>query len=246
MLYMTCRIYRKMLPQETSVKELFVALRKTPAGKYLSSSLRFRFYKTDREDPFLWRRVLGPSAITFSHMQYMYKVVSSFLRIELKMNPKKINGGDQNKLLLAAACHDFGEAIIDNNGIGDIPDPLKTKEHQLIEQKIFYDVLKILPLKKSLKEEFALAYEEVIVDENSLLHSYFRTIEQLEYIMTAMNVVRASKKRVYITNGKLLVGDVLSNSLIPVLTKTSQYNFILLIFFLHGKPHLLALHFSIA
>lgn len=215
------------------VNEIFDSLRKTPAGKYFLSSLRYKVFKTDKDNDFIWKKVLGPSGVTFYHMEDLYELTSFFLKIDSNKT-NKIKPREQRKLLTAVVCHDFGEAILQGNGIGDIPDPLKTKAHENIEKKIFYQVIKTLDLNEKLKKEMTTAYEEVVMDESSQLHSYFRSVENFDYILTALRVVKFAKRRIYLTNGKILVGNVLARS-VPYMINGPIHNFYSFRFLLDKK-----------
>jgi len=65
---------------------------------------------------------------------------------------------EQETLLLAALCHDFGEAILDDKSVGDVPAPKKKAQDEKIEQRVFRQVLKSLKLNPKLKVKMWKSY----------------------------------------------------------------------------------------
>lgn len=151
----------KVSVPQIPVAEIFSALKKTPAGQSLRTTPRFNLFK-DSEPLSHWRSVLGPSAVTYSHMKFVHKITMRFLKDEVAADHEKFTINDRQTLLLAAACHDFGEAIIDDNGIGDIALIFKNKKHEEIERKVFIQVLDLMDLDKSLKRNLIDSYAKVV------------------------------------------------------------------------------------
>lgn len=212
-------------------KEIFSALRKTPAGKYLKTALRFSSFISERETPALWRRALGPNAITFSHMENLYRVMKDFLIHESGLEDKQ-----KEILFYATVCHDYGEAVIDGKGIGDIPDPLKTGEEDIIEREIFYKILSTLDVGDYLRRRLSESYEEVIFSKSTQLHNFFRNVEIFDYVLTAINVYHSSLKRIFIKNGKILVGNVLARG-VSYLLKEKDNDYSSFSYMLDKKAH---------
>ncbi|HEY4496692.1 MAG TPA: hypothetical protein VI432_00905 [Candidatus Paceibacterota bacterium] len=210
----------KLIPK-IPISHIFEVLGKTPAGESLKNTVRFNVYR-DSESIGLWKMALGPSAITYSHMIYMHALVNYLLHRELTSNPGLFTADEHRELLLAAACHDFGEAIINGEGIGDVSDPYKNEELEEKEADMFQRVLFSLDLDSELKKEMFNSYQSVIRGGNKKMYDYFRGVEQMEYIMTGSNIFR-QKENIKIKNGAILIGSVLAVSIKPTIEKAKKF-----------------------
>lgn len=208
---------------EIPVKEIFAALRKTSAGRSLQRMLRFGLYKDPKETSVHWKKILGPSAATYTHMQYLYYFLSNFLKNELSRDPALFNREKQRVLLMASSCHDFGEAIIDGEGIGDIAAPLKNKKHEEKEREMFERVLGLLKLDKNIISELKEAYQNVVVENSSHLHRFFRAVEKTEYIDTILKTYKKCTNGYKLVNQKLLIRQVLSYDLPFVIEYSKEF-----------------------
>lgn len=166
--------------------------------------------------------MLGPSAITYSHMKHVYNLTLKALKQELKISPKRFSKSEQETLLLASLCHDFGEALIDNDSVGDVPAPKKNAQHDKVEQRVFKQVLESLELNLKLKTKMWKAYYEVCHDKNSPLYAFFHFIEHIDYMDTGLTTYKnlASGKN-KLKRGKHLIGQILVFS-IPVLANSDH------------------------
>lgn len=206
------------------VTEIFQALARTPGGKYLKTAVRYNMYREPHETVKFWRSVLGPTAITFSHMKHMYKITKSLMNVELQHNPLKFTSEEQRKLLIGVACHDYGEAIIDGEGCGDISFVFKTGDSVSTEEAMCNKVLDSLPIDEALKHEMGHAYHEVVMNEQSDLFKFFRDVEQTEYLMAAMNVYNVGRmQNLRIHHDKVLIGNTLGPNLEPIIENVNQY-----------------------
>lgn len=210
--------------QNIPVNEIFTALRKTPAGRSLRQSPRFAPYRHSSESLILWRRILGPSGITYYHMKHVYSILGKFLKVDISARQDIFSSQDIRWLLLGAACHDFGEAILEGeDSVGDIVFFLKNKNHVEKEFIIFQKVLQSLSISDSLKKDLTLAYQEVVMNDSSHLFRYFQSLERTEYLMTALTVFRNYQQFKRLTNSKLLVGNVLAVHIDKVTQFASQH-----------------------
>ena len=208
---------------EINVAEIFTALRKTPAAKPLRSMLRFGPFRHETESPQHWKKVLGPSANSFTHMPYVYKFLRKMIATELQISPNFFTKEEQKTLLLAAACHDFGEAVINGQGVGDIIIIWKKPYHEEQEHKVFDEVLAMLKLPKKLKGEISTAYNIVMREKTNRLGHYFNAIEKTEYLDTILKVYRNHLAENRIKNRQLLIGQVLTTYIPPLIEHTEQY-----------------------
>ncbi len=161
--------------------------------------------------------MLGPSAITYSHMRHVYKLTKRALQHEQKMSHKLFSRIEQETLLLAALCHDFGEAVLDKNSVGDIPAPKKRAQDEKIEQRVFKQVLKSLKLNQKLKDKMWRSYYEVCHNKNSRLYEFFHLIEHIDYMDTGLRVHKnLTNGKNKLKRGKHIIGQILAFS-IPVL-----------------------------
>ncbi len=202
--------------------DIYKALIHTPAGKSLRASLRYSPFRHNEEDKGHWRKMLGPSAITYSHMKHVYKLTKRALLHEQKISHKLFSRMEQETLLLAALCHDFGEAILDDKSVGDVPAPKKRALDEKIEQRVFKQVLKSLNLNSKLKSKMWMSYREVCHNKKSRLYKFFHFIEHIDYMDTGLTTYKnlASGKN-KLKRGKHLIGQILAFS-IPVLANSDH------------------------
>lgn len=195
------------------IKEIFSAVKKHPAGDSLKKTERFSGFREDESNE-VWREVLGASANTLEHSQLFTGVVSAFLSDE----GDRYSTEERIKLVLGAAVHDFGEASINGDGVGDVAWYLKTDETDKEEAEIAHRVISELDVPDELKEDLHTAYKEVVEGENEKLHFAYNALEKAEYFMTAMKVYQNCRKREKIgkpilRNEKDFVGRVIVNDL---------------------------------
>lgn len=168
--------------------------------------------------------MLGPSSITYSHMKHVYNLTKRALLHEQKVSHKLFSRAEQETLLLASLCHDFGEAILDKNSVGDIPAPKKIAQDEKIEQRVFKQVLKSLELNPKLKAKMWKSYYEVCHNKNSRLYKFFHLIEHIDYMDTGLKVFKnLSTGKSRLKRGKHLIGQILTFS-IPLLVDSEKNN----------------------
>ena len=206
------------------VSEIYKALIHTTAGKSLRANIRYNPFRHETEAKKHWREMLGPSAITYSHMKHVYKLTKKALQNELKISPKKFSRVEQESVLLAALCHDFGEAILDEKSVGDIPAPKKKAQHDIIEQHVFKQVLSSLKLNPKLKAKMWKSYYEVCHNKNSPLYKFFHIVEHIDYMDTGLRVYKnlVGGKNA-LKRGHHLIGQILTFS-VPILVESESYH----------------------
>lgn len=209
-------VKQKSVP-DIPVSEIYKALSRTTAGISLKKNARYEPFRHKTEDHKHWRSVLGPSAITYSHMKHVYKLTKRALDHETQMNPKSHTSLEREMLLLASLCHDFGEAVLDQTSVGDVPAPLKKPDHEKKEREVFKKVLKSLELESKLKQKLLKSYLEVCHNKNSHLFKYFHLIEHIDYLDTGLHIYRSlTRLNKTLKRGKYVIGQILTFS-IPIL-----------------------------
>jgi len=205
--------------------EIYKALRHTPAGKSLRANLRYSPFRHNTEDAKHWLEMLGPSAVTYSHMKHVYKITKKALELEQKISNKRFGPIEQETLLLAALSHDFGEAILDDKSVGDIPAPKKDPKHEKTEQLVFKQVLKSLKLDPKLKLKMWKCYRDVCHNKSSRLYKFFHLIEHIDYMDTGIRVCRnISSGKNKLKQSRYLIGQILTFS-IPLLVDDKKNNY---------------------
>lgn len=203
-------------------QEIYHALLHTKAARSLRETTRYQPFRHSTESRSYWRKVLGPSGVTLSHLKQVYAITQQLLQHEARVHPRRFSRADQEMLLIAALVHDFGEAILDEQSVGDIPAPLKGAEHDRREKKVFRQVLALLALKAPLKKKIWTSYLNACHNKKPHLHQFFHLIEHIDYLDTGIRVYENTKKRrLPIRRGAHLVGQILTFS-IPLLVNYSR------------------------
>lgn len=204
------------------VAEIYKALIHTPAGRSLRATLRYEPFRHQSEEKKHWLKILGPSAVTYSHMKHVYKLTKKSLQHELRMNPKLFSRVEQEMLLLASVCHDFGEAILDEKSVGDVPATKKRAQDEKIEQRVFKQVLSSLKLNPRLKVKLWKSYFEVCHKKNSPLFKFFHLVEHIDYMDTGLTAYKnLANGKSKLKRGKHLIGQILTFS-IPLLVNPGK------------------------
>jgi hypothetical protein len=195
------------------VGEIFSAVKRHPAGDSLKNTERYSGFRAD-ESTRVWREILGASANSLEHSELFTRLTVLFIRDE----GDKFTQGEKRMLILGASVHDFGEAILDGEGVGDIVWNSKTDETEKEEAEMAHRVISELEITDDLKDELHIAYQEVVEGENTKLHSAFKALEKAEYFMTGMKVFQTSRKREekgrpLMENEKDIVGKIIVNNI---------------------------------
>jgi hypothetical protein len=198
---------------------IFTAIEAHQAGEILRNTHRWTKFRVD-EDWTLWRDLVGPNSNVLEHSKAFALLTSEFTNQE----QDRFNRRDKRKMVIAACVHDLGEVDIDGNGVGDVPSYLKNGEHETKEALIARHIISELDLSDSFKKEMAVAYEGVIVGYIPELHLGFKAFEKTDYVKTAIDVWKESKRREKLGMPILLkrdqfVGQVIIHDLMGVLTR---------------------------
>lgn len=138
------------------------------------------------------------------------------------MNPKLFSRAEQETLLLASVCHDFGEAILDEKSVGDVPATMKRAQDEKIEQRVFKQVLGSLKLNPRLKVKLWKSYFEVCHKKSSPLYKFFLLVEHIDYMDTGITAYKnLSNGKNRLKRGTHLIGQILTFS-IPLLVNPEK------------------------
>ncbi len=190
----------------------------------LSTTLRYDRFRTT-ESPDQWRFLLGPDVILLTHPKVVAHIAEEFLAYE----GATLTAEEEALLSIAPWVHDLGELIINGDGIGDISFDQKTDAHETKELAVFTSVLTAIPDgdKKSAIER---SYREIVMDRGSRLGKMFNAVERIGYLQTAIRAYEGVEGQ-RIQNWKGLVGNVLSNQIIPMLAYCSEFPYVTNILF---------------
>jgi len=193
------------------------ALSLTKAGESLATTYRWSAFRSKESDSD-WREILGATAIDISHGELMYQIGRNFLKSEKgRYSPEQ-----EETFLYGLLVHDYGEAIIDGKGIGDVSTQIKTKAHETAEISIAKQVIYSLPLDDELIEKLIYSYEQVVEGGDPELQAAFKALEKTEYVMTALKTyqncrTRELRGRSGVTLEQAMVGRVLIMDLAKIL-----------------------------
>lgn len=194
------------------------ALEKSDAGKSLKRTERWSVFRAD-ESSKLWREIVGEAANVYEHSLAFFRLGEDFIKLEEKILPK-----DREIFLYSLICHDFGEAIIDGKGVGDVASFKKDKKTEGLEREIAKKVIKSLKLNEQVKKRLNCAYDLVITGRNKKLNFAFKALERVDYAFTAIYVFekcreREKKNLAVIKHESDLVGRVFARDLAYVLNE---------------------------
>lgn len=166
------------------------ALENSPAGVSLSSTYRWKFFRSSESDTD-WRDILGATAIDFSHGVLMFRIGDDFLQRERN----RFTQEQKDTLLYGLLVHDFGEAIIGGEGVGDVSTQVKTKSDYVEEVDMAWKVIYSLDIDHELAVDLIYSYQQVVMGGDPKLHHAFKALERLEYVMTALKTYQNCRRR---------------------------------------------------
>lgn len=166
-----------------------LAFANTEAGKSLQNIYRWKQFRTDEPDN-VWVEYLGETANDFSHGILMYNTGVVFLNYEDgRFIPEK-----QKIFLMGLIGHDWGEAIINGEGVGDVGAYAKTGAIENKESDMARKAIASINIDKKTKKELVSAYEQVVEGKDPELQYAFKALEKTEYVITAMKLYQTCKK----------------------------------------------------
>lgn len=189
---------------------------------YLGNSPRYERFMT-RETVSEWTAILGPDVLSLTHGSVTADVAKDFISFN-KQQGLMLSEEQEDQLLLAAHVHDFGEIMIDNQGVGDVTFENKNSMIEKAEERIFNKVVsEIEP--ESEKQRFLASYKHVM-NRDTKMGELFNAIERVGHLKTAIKAFIGAEDGRKINNWKGLVGNVLSNQIRELVKYSDKYPYI--------------------
>ncbi|OGJ53862.1 hypothetical protein A3D11_04090 [Candidatus Peribacteria bacterium RIFCSPHIGHO2_02_FULL_49_16] len=120
---------------------------KSRFGEKLKQEVRFGQYKPENVTCEEWKELLGPDVCNLQHLWHVYNRTRAFLTFALRADPDSYSPEEQEKLLLTALCHDWGEACVGDHPYGTKTHDLELREieaiHRIIDEIVHDAVLRI-------------------------------------------------------------------------------------------------------
>lgn len=185
---------------------------------YLGSTPRYERYMTGESIP-EWVSLLGPDVLLLTHGEATAEIADSFI-LHNENHGVTLTFEEETKLRLTPYLHDWGEIIIEDEGVGDLTWDDKDEKSEVVEGTIFNKVISDIP-DEEVKEAFHIAYQEVAKKHDTKLGLMFNAIERLGYLQTAITAFVGNEEGKRIKNWKGLAGNVVSNQ-IPTLVKYAK------------------------
>lgn len=219
-----------MAIEELAVPHHEIWLINTKYLKQLGENLRFASFidgNTNRE----WVNFLGPDVSGLTHPSVVAEIAQEFMDYNAS-HGIVLSTEEQTLFLTAAWDHDWGELIIDGEGVGDVDFEQKTQTHERVEMRIFYLLLEQIPEGKA-KDTIQRAYTEVAFNRESRLGRMFNAVERIGYLQTAINAAEGKVcqldgriENVRIAQWRGMAGSVLSNALETLLEYRKEYPYV--------------------
>ena len=192
--------------------------------RQLLDTLRYDRFRVT-ETPGQWELLLGPDVVLLTHPKVVAQIAEDFVSYE------GVTLTDEEQTLFSTApwIHDLGELIIESDGIGDVSFDQKTDAHEKKEILIFDAVLNAIP-NSATKRLIKRAYQDVVIDRHSELGRMFNVVERIGYLLTAVRAYKGVDGN-RIQNWKGLVGNVLSNQIMPLLNYASEFAYVSYVLF---------------
>ena len=209
---MTDRVSRKYI-QEITIKY----------KNYLKQTPRYERFM-DGENISKWISILGPDVLLLTHGEVTADIAEEFVQYN-ETKGIKLTKEEKYQLLLVPYIHDWGEIIIEDEGVGDVTFDDKNDTAEAVEGIIFNKVVSSIK-DELIKEKFHIAYQNVVMKRDTKLGEMFNAIERIGYLKTAIKAFAGSDDKSRIKNWKGLVGNVLSNQIQKLLEYSKKYPYV--------------------
>lgn len=145
-------------------------------GQLLETRTRFNDFKPDWVGTDTWCNLLGDDVNNLRHMDYTLGLAKRFVELQ------EI---ESNDLLVTAATHDWGEAII-----GDIALPSKTEADETREKFAYRRIAK--EILRDEARDLSRIVMPILFDKSVPEADMFRSIEYVGYTSTALKAGRVA------------------------------------------------------
>lgn len=207
----------------TAAQHKYIQAIATQYKSYLGSTPRYERYMSGESLP-QWVELLGPDVLLLTHADATADITDAFI-LHNEQHGVTLTFEEESELRLTAYIHDWGEIIIENEGVGDLTFDDKNAENEEVEMTIFNRVIRDIE-DEDTKIVFLKAYREVAMDKKTKLGLMFNAIERIGYLQTAINAFVGNEEGKRINNWKGLSGNVLSNQIIPLLSYAKEYPYV--------------------
>ncbi|PIP65599.1 hypothetical protein COU77_02530 [Candidatus Peregrinibacteria bacterium CG10_big_fil_rev_8_21_14_0_10_49_16] len=202
-------------------------------GKILEQEVRFGQYRHTPADH--WKALLGPDVCNLQHAWLVYNRTRAFLSLALQKDPSAYSFDEQEKLLLTALCHDWGEVVVKDHEYGS-----KTHEKERREVAAIHRFAGELLPDPAIRDKMHWVADHIVdgkVDRREAMksNSYigtqlqesFEAIEQLDFTRTplrAWDVHRSMSRRDHPVQRAALrsMGHTIVSAHIPILTHYAE------------------------
>lgn len=205
---------RKEHPLIQDVEEFF--------ADQLTNNVRYNGFRRD-ESLEEWVSILGPDVLFLTHPQESARVTHDFVTTHDAYGIP-LGNSLRNKLYIAPWIHDFGELILEGEGVGDVQFDKKTEDDEREETKIFNKVLDLLSTPEE-SDVLKRTYQEIVMDSNSPLGKQFKLIERVGYVETAIRAY-LGHRGTRIENWQALSGNVFGNQIHHLVEQRRIFPFI--------------------
>lgn len=191
-------------------------------SQQLSDLLRYaRFIES--ETPEEWVKLLGPDVVGLTHPEVTAEIAEKFM-VYNAGHGIKLSSEEQVLFLTMPWVHDWGELIIEGQGVGDVTFEQKTQDHEKVELIIVNLLLGDVDDTK-VRNLLRQAYTEVTLDKTSTLGQMFNAVERIGYLLTGIRAYEGVESR-RIANWRGLVGNVVSNQIVKLLEYRTEYPYV--------------------
>lgn len=171
-----------------------------------------------------WTSILGPDVLLLTHREATAKITKTFLSYNEKQG-QQLLAEEKFQLFLASQIHDWGEIMVENQGIGDITFDGKNNIMEAAEATIFNKIISSVG-EESIKEKFSVVYWDIVMNRDTKLGEIFNAIERIGYLQTAIRAFVGREDGKKIENWRGLAGNVLSNQMQEVLKYSKKYPYV--------------------
>lgn len=188
----------------------------------LTNNVRYDGFRND-ESIDEWISLLGPDVRFLTHPQESARVAYDFVSTHHAYG-LPIGNSLRNRLYIAPWIHDFGELIVEGEGVGDVQFDKKTEDDEKEEIKIF---CKIVDDYAADEEGASLkaVYRDIVMDPYSPLGRQFKLIERVGYVETAIRAY-LGYKGTRIENWQALSGNVMGNQIEALVREKETFPFV--------------------
>ena len=188
----------------------------------LSSVIRYARYMAG-ETTSEWEKLLGPTVALKTHGGVTARIVEEFINYD-DGRGLELSREEGMLMIITGHVHDWGEVIIDHQGVGDVSYDQKDDGDVEIERLMFQILLETIDSEPS-RELINRAYE-ISIDKELRLGRIFNAVERVGFMRTTLRAYEGIEGQ-RINNWKGLVGNTLSNQIKVLCKYANDYPYVL-------------------